>query len=344
MLSPMFEKDLALWYSVPAAAPAPGCFICPQAHPTDFTSCISPPHISSSPRNLCWFHLHLEDPKHSLTASGDPQSPFGSRGWSKSTRSTRHPMSSDPGWQDVVELGWPHTAKSCPGVNIRYISICISPGCRRAPGLSAGWLIYCPGREWSGQRYGIRALSPAVNSRVAQGRAGARRAPCDNPQPAQLKKYARHLALSSRLGLWAGMPAPHSRCLPAQPELDPYTNTQWRPERSCARDEFGPVVQSSSRSCLQPRLWGPHQPRPCLHLASFQLLPPARPCITILSCLVLWRRHALQLRSPGRSLCPLLSPSSPTERLMEMLGLAGLLRAGCIHPTCAVMGKLPGNF
>lgn len=180
-------------------------------------------------------------------------------------------MSSDPGWQDAVEPGWPHTAECCLGVSIRCISVCIHPSCGRSPGLSAGQLIYRPARERSGQRYGIRALSPAVNSRAAQGRTGARRAPCDSPQPAQLKKYAGHLALSSCLGLRAGMPAPRSRCLPARPELDPYTNTQRQPERSCARDGFGPIVQSSSRSCLWSRLRGPHQPRPCLYLASFQL-------------------------------------------------------------------------
>lgn len=71
--------------------------------------------------------------------------------------------------------------------------------------------------------------------------------------------------------------------------------------------------------------------RDCIsHPSSF--LPPAKPCVTILSCLVLWRCWALQLRSLGRSLRLLLSPSRSTERLMEMLGLAGLLGAGGIHP------------
>lgn len=87
----------------------------------------------------------------------------------------------------------------------------------------------------------------------------------------------------------------------------------------------------------------PTSPVPVSHLlpASF---PPAKPCVTILSCLVLWRRRGLQLQSPGRSLCLLLSLSSPAGRLIEMLGLAGLLRAGCICPPQAVMGKSPGNF
>lgn len=101
----------------------------------------------------------------------------------------------------MVALGSPHPAESCCGASIGSINICISPGCRRALVLSAGRLIYHPAWERSGQRYGIRALLPAVNSRAAQGRAGARQAPCDNPQPAQLKKYAWHLALSSCLGL-----------------------------------------------------------------------------------------------------------------------------------------------
>jgi len=87
---------------VPAAALASGHLICPQTHPSDFTSCVSPPQVSSSPRNLCWSLLLLDDPKHSLTALRDPESSIGSRGWSMSIRSTGHPMSSDRGWQDVA--------------------------------------------------------------------------------------------------------------------------------------------------------------------------------------------------------------------------------------------------
>lgn len=44
---------------------------------------------------------------------------------------------------------------------------------------------------------------------------------------------------------------------------------------------------------------------------------------------------------PSACSCPL---SSPAERLMELLGLAGLVGSGCIHPAQAIMGKLPGNF
>lgn len=168
------------------------------------------------------------------------------------------------------------THRSRRGASIGCISICISPGCSRAPGLSAGRLVYPCARGRGGQRSGIRALSPAVNSRAARGRAGAQPAPCDSPQPAQLTKYAWHLALSLCLGLQAGMPAPRSRCLPARPGLDPYTNTPGRLEGSRARDGFGPVVQSSSRSCLQPCLRGPHEPRLCLHLACFQRPSPSQ--------------------------------------------------------------------
>lgn len=81
-------------------------------------------------------------------------------------------MSSESGWQDAVEPGWPYAAESCRGASLRCISICINPGCRRAPGLSAGRLIYRPAQQHSAvsdtASEGCRRLLMAGRLRVAQ--------------------------------------------------------------------------------------------------------------------------------------------------------------------------------
>lgn len=63
-------------------------------------------------------------------------------------------------------------------------------------------------------------------------------------------------------------------------------------------------------------------------------LAPAKPCVTILHGPLEKPRCSLQLRSPGRSICWLLSPSSSTERLMEGAGACGLVE-GWLHPSCS---------
>lgn len=162
--------------------------------------------------------------------------------------------------------------------------------------------------------------------------------PCDSPQPAQLTKYSRHLAPSRCLGLQPGMPALSSRCL-QQGQGWILTQTHRGGRRGGER--------------CQGRIW-PRRAKqlsvvlPALFVSSSRtspvpaprLLPPAK-CES-----PTWSSRDAQLSSwsSGRSLCLLLSLSSPTERLMEVLGLAGLVRTDCIHPARAIMGKLPGNF
>lgn len=143
----------------------------------------------------------------------------------------RASMSRDPGCKDRMELSWLHVAESC----CSFVSVLAAPeprdcqrGRRCVALLGAG-----VGRDPVSEH--CRRLLRAGRLRVAQVHA------------------AELICLASGTVLTSGARGWHAS--PAQPVLLSAARAgdasmERRPRWSCARDGFGPILLSSSRSCL----------------------------------------------------------------------------------------------
>lgn len=226
----------------------------------------------------------------------------------------------------TVEPGWAHTSNPNKEQEWGAPTFTPSPAAAEPRGYGQGGRLIRVPRPGN-QRPGIRALWPAVHS------SGSHRCTASAVwQPAA--PAADKICLASGTALvsgplgWHGSPA--RRCLP-----DPHTNTPGRLQGSAASHGFGPAVQSSSRSCLQPCLRDPQEPRLCLHLACFPQPNVSHP------------PGALEM--PCSPAGPQAGPSAcswPSPLLLRgsWRGLQVWWGLDWIHPARAIMRKLPASF
>lgn len=226
-----------------------------------------------------------------------------------------------PGALSIHELGWPHTSNPHKEQALGAFSIHLNPGCSRA--LGSQQIYPCAGMGQAVILIGV----PCRLFGVAQvhGQPVWQPAACT----ADKTRLASGTVLVSGPPGWHASPAASSTA-----SLDPYTNTQG----SAASPGFGPAVQSSSRSCFQPRLWAPREPRLCLHLVCFPWPNVSHPP----GALEMPSSPAGPQAGPSACSCPCPVLPRGSWRCWGLQAWWGFLT--CIHPAQAVTGKLPGSF